>query len=149
MFIGCADLAQTPFSWDGESQVFPWHNHVFSFFKYLTKIWCRVRDLRFPLRSKLILPSSGLLRVARWYGTDVLVLPFGPIFKCQTFQESSWTVWPLKMRPIGGPETSVSNYLTPRDNPDNGWIHWCKVLYCRVPVLVERHLEKQVMHLEF
>jgi hypothetical protein len=27
--------------------------------------------------------------------------------------------WPLKKGPIGSPETSVSNHLTPRNNPED------------------------------
>ena len=34
------------------------------------------------------------------------------------------TAWPLKMGPIGSPETSVSNHLTPRNNPEDGRIQF-------------------------
>jgi hypothetical protein len=51
-------------------------------------------------------PSYGLLRGVNWFKTDVSGLPMGPIFKGQTVQEEAWTVWPLKMGPIGSPETS-------------------------------------------
>jgi hypothetical protein len=30
------------------------------------------------------------------------------------------TSWPMKMRPIASPETSVSNHLTPLNNPEDG-----------------------------
>ena len=33
-------------------------------------------------------------------------------------ETSSCTVWHLKIRPIGSPETSVSNHFTPRNNPE-------------------------------
>jgi hypothetical protein len=49
-----------------------------------------LRDLRRPPRFDWIIPSSGSFR-------DYLSVP----------------VWSLKMGPIGSPETSVSNHLTP------------------------------------
>ena len=45
----------------------------------------------------------------------------GPTFKDQAVQEEAW---PLKTRPIGSPETSVSDHLTPRDNPEDGRIQF-------------------------
>jgi hypothetical protein len=39
-----------------------------------------------------------------WFETDVSGIPIGSI---------------LKMEPTGSSETSVSNYLTPRDNPED------------------------------
>lgn len=49
-----------------------------------------------------ILPSSGLFRGVRLFETGVVRL----------------SVPPLKMEPIGRPETSVSNHLMPRNNPE-------------------------------
>jgi hypothetical protein len=46
--------------------------------------------------------------------TDVSELHIGPIFKDQAAQEA-WT--------LGGPETSVSNHLKPRNNLEDGRIH--------------------------
>jgi hypothetical protein len=37
--------------------------------------------------------------------------------------QKACTSWPLKMEPMGGPETSVSNHLTPRNNTEYGRIH--------------------------
>ena len=42
--------------------------------------------------------------------TDVSGLRIGPIF------ESHWTASPLKLEPIGSPETSISDRLTPHSN---------------------------------
>jgi hypothetical protein len=47
-----------------------------------------------------------LRSVSWWLDTDVSGKPIGPIFKGQAFQEEL----PLKMGPIGCPETSVTNY---------------------------------------
>jgi hypothetical protein len=48
-----------------------------------------------------------------------------PIIKGQ----ACWTAWPLKMGPIGSSETSVSEHLAPRNNPENGriqlWVRSC------------------------
>ena len=35
-----------------------------------------------------------------------------------------WTSWPLKIRTICSPETSVSNHLTPRNNSEDGIIEF-------------------------
>ena len=51
-----------------------------------------------------------------WFETDVSGLPIGPSFNGQ---DVSWTSCPLKMEPIGNPETSASNHLTPRNNPED------------------------------
>ena len=54
-----------------------------------------------------------MLRSVDWYlVTDVSRQPIGPIFKGQAVQEdSSCTVWPLKIGPIGCLETSVNTNL--------------------------------------
>ena len=63
--------------------------------KYLT-------DFRLPLRCKWELRSSGLLRSERWqFLTDV---------------SGQLHSWPLKMGPIGCPETSAINYHYSRRN---------------------------------
>jgi hypothetical protein len=75
-----------------------------------------------------ILPSSGLLRSERWFETDV---PSSRV-------KMSWTSWPLKIRTIGSPETSVSNHLTPRNNSEDGIIEskrgeslqFCREWFC-------------------
>jgi len=41
--------------------------------------------------------------------------PIGPIFKDQ---ESFWVLEPLKLGPIGFPETSVRNYYSVRNNAE-------------------------------
>ena len=76
-----------------------------------------MRDRRLPSRLNRILPSFGLLRGVRWFGTDVSALPVGPTF--------SGRGCPLKMGPTGSPKTSVSNDLTPRNNPEGGRIQGC------------------------
>ena len=63
-----------------------------------------------------ILPSSGLLRDVRWFETDVSGLPIGPNFKGQACI--------LEMGPMFSPETSISNPLTPRNNPEDGRIRF-------------------------
>jgi hypothetical protein len=60
-----------------------------------------------------------ILRGVRWFETDVSELPVSPIFKNQAVQEEAWS---LKMRLIGRSETSFSNHLTPRNNPEDGKI---------------------------
>jgi len=50
---------------------------------------------------------SWILRSVRWhFDIDVMGQPIRPIFKGKAFQEEC-----LKMRPIGCPETSVTNYI--------------------------------------
>ena len=94
----------------------------------VTRLLCKVISL------KWILPFSALLtrrkvvwnrrlgttyrsHLQRWT-TDVSGLPIGCIFKGQALQENSW---PLNTGPTSRPETSVSNYLTLRNN---GIIHF-------------------------
>ena len=77
-----------------------------------------VRGLRFPPRLKRVLQSSGLLHGVKWFETDVSGLHVSPTVKSQT----SWTAWTLKLGPMGNPETSVLNHLTPRENPEDGRI---------------------------
>ena len=67
-----------------------------------------------------ILPFSGLLRVVWVLEADVSGLLTGSTFKGQ----HSWTFWPVKMGPIGSPETLVSNHVTPRINPEDGGIQF-------------------------
>ena len=60
-------------------------------------------DLVLPSRSGWELRSSALLRIVQgWFITDVSGEPIDPIFKGQH-------PWPLNMRPVGCPETSVTN----------------------------------------
>jgi hypothetical protein len=80
------------------------------------------RDLRLPPRFKWIPPSLGLLLGVRWFKTDVSGLSIGSHLQGSSCP-SSWTAWPLKMRPIGSPETSVLNHLTPSNNPRDGGIY--------------------------
>jgi hypothetical protein len=72
------------------------------------------RDFRLPPRCRWDLRSSGILRSVEWqFCTEVSGQPIGPIFTGQDFQKESlscWISWPLKMGPIGCPETSVQNY---------------------------------------
>ena len=108
-------------------------NVTVTFFKHSTKnqtslqysqinTWTSTHGkIEYQLSPRLdwILPSCGLLRYVRWFETDVSVLPIGFIFKGQDVQRKKWTLWPLTMGPIGGPETSVSNQRTPRNNPED------------------------------
>jgi hypothetical protein len=59
-------------------------------------------------QKKLILAFSGLLRVVRWFETNMC----------------SWKTWVLKMGQIGSPETSVLNHLTPRNSTAGGRIQF-------------------------
>ena len=68
------------------------------------------------------IPSSGLLRGVRWLETDVSELPVGFIFRGPGCPRR--TVWPLKVKLIGCPETPVSNRLTPRNNLEDGIIYF-------------------------
>ena len=65
-----------------------------------------------------IFPSSGLLRGIRWFQTDVSGLPVRRFFSGQA------VLGPLKMGPIYNFETSVSNHLTLRNNPEDGRIYF-------------------------
>ena len=54
-------------------------------------------------------------RVIRWFDTDVSGLPIGPVFEglyLGLLDPRRWV--------SGSPETSVSNHLTPCNNPDDG-----------------------------
>ena len=53
-----------------------------------------------------------------WYEIDVSGLHIGPIFK----RNMSKYILTLEMGPISNAETSVSNHLTPRNNPEDGRI---------------------------
>jgi hypothetical protein len=77
-------------------------------------------DLRLPPRLNWILPSSGLLRGVSWSETDVSRLPIGPIFKGPLLEDGT----------IDSPETSVSNHLTPRNNPEDERIHKNNLILC-------------------
>ena len=59
----------------------------------------------------LSLPSFGLFRHVKLFETGVSGLRICPKLSL-----------PLKMGQIGTPETSVSNHLTPLDNPGEGRI---------------------------
>jgi hypothetical protein len=63
--------------------------------------------------------SDGLLRSVWWFDTDVSGLQIGPICKGEIVQ-AACTAWILKMGPTCGPETSVSNHRTLRNNPEDG-----------------------------
>jgi len=69
----------------------------------------------------------GILRSVEWlFSTDVSGLCMGAIFKGHAVQETStsWTAWPLKMVPIGCPETSVlNNHSTLRALPEERRTH--------------------------
>jgi hypothetical protein len=60
----------------------------------------------------------------RWFETVVSGLPLCPLFKGQAVQEEI----PLEMGQIGCPETSVSNRLSPRNNPEDGRIYTAQSL---------------------
>ena len=47
-----------------------------------------------------------------------------PTFRDSLSAPSSRTLWPLNMEPTGNPKTSVSNHLTPRNNPEGGRIQF-------------------------
>ena len=64
-----------------------------------------------------------LLRGVNWFKTDVSGLRICTIFKGQAVEEEVFfTALPLKKGPIGSPETSVLNNITPRYNPEDGRI---------------------------
>ena len=77
-------------------------------------------SFRLPQRLNWIFPSCWLLRCLRRFAFDVSGLLISPMFKGQAVQEAA--AWSLKIWPIGSPETSVSNHLTPRNNPADGRI---------------------------
>jgi hypothetical protein len=70
----------------------------------------RWRECRLPLQSTLILQCSGFLRIVGSLSTGVSVQPVGPIFK--------------------GPETSVLNQTTLRNNQEDGRINLLNIIYC-------------------
>ena len=74
-------------------------------------------------KGSRITPSSRLLRDVRRFETDVSGLPICPIFNGQA-DLPSWTAWHLNIGLIRSPETSVSNLLTPRNNPEDGRLHF-------------------------
>ena len=77
-----------------------------------------------PVRNKRvfkIISSSGLLNGVRWFETDVSDNLSVNIFDGQFVQEDPW---PLKMGPVGTPETSFSKQLTSRNNPEDGRIQF-------------------------
>jgi len=52
-----------------------------------------------------------MLRCVDWWSvTDAAGQYIGPIFKSQVVHSSSLKGWPLKVEPVGIPETSVHNY---------------------------------------
>ena len=59
--------------------------------------------------QKILSTSSGLLCSVSWLNTDVSGQPIGPIIKGQV--SFFLDTWPLKMGPIGYPESSVLNQL--------------------------------------
>ena len=58
-----------------------------------------------------------------WFQADISGQPFGPIFKGQEVQHSSWTALPFKIGPMGCPETSVpaTNICTATSLNSNSW----------------------------
>jgi hypothetical protein len=68
-------------------------------------------------------PFSGLFRCVMWFETDVLELriDLSSNVKLSSF---FWTAWPFKMGAMAGPETSVLNHLTLRNNPESGRIQF-------------------------
>ena len=77
-----------------------------------TTCWLNInlRDIRLAQWYKWDLRSSGMLISVGWQLiTDVSPQPIGHFFKGQIVQDGSWTTWPLKVGPIGCPETSVIN----------------------------------------
>ena len=81
-------------------------------------------------------PSFGSLRGERWFETDVSEVPVGFHFQGPSCQ-ASWPAWPLNKGPIGRPETSVTNHLARRKNPEDGRIQFtrCGSLPSRKPTL--------------
>ena len=82
-----------------------------------------LRHCSLPLQITWIMSSSGALLRVGWFRIDVSELHIGPIFKGQDVQEQA--SWPLKMRPIRSPETSVRNqpmskktHIDPEDETD-------------------------------
>jgi hypothetical protein len=65
-----------------------------------------------------VVPTSGLLRGVRWFGTDVSGAPICPALKSQAVQVDVWTPKTLKMGKMFGLEMSVSNHVTQRNNPE-------------------------------
>ena len=53
-------------------------------------------------------------------------------FHLQGLRFPAWTAWPFKIGPTGSPETSVSNHLKPRNNPEDGRIQFksCGTSHC-------------------
>jgi hypothetical protein len=74
-----------------------------------------------PQRLNLILPVFWVItrREVVWNRC------FGNTYR---YHIEGWRYRPLKMGPIGGPEMSVSNHLTPRTNPEDGRIRYVCLL---------------------
>jgi hypothetical protein len=72
---------------------------------------------------ELPLHSSGILCSADWQLVAyVSGQPIGPISRVQ--QYSAWIAWPLRMQPIGCPETSITNHHSMlRKIPEWEWSH--------------------------
>ena len=84
-----------------------------------------LRYLRLPPQLNLILPSSGYYAVEGvWYRR------FGTTYQSH-LQGSSCQKdpRPVKMEQTGSQETSVSNHLTPHNNPEDGRIQIIYLLY--------------------
>jgi len=64
--------------------------------------------------------SCRMLRCVDWWPvTKIVGQHIGPIFKSKVVHSSSLKAWPLKMRPVGNPETSMPDYQsTLRDVPE-------------------------------
>jgi hypothetical protein len=103
-------------------------------------LYCRaakhLRNLRLSPRLNWILPYSGLLGG---------VWQFKNWCFCATYrfhvQGSSCPrrrrVVPLNMGATGNAETSVSNHLTPRNNPEDGSIQTLLCSYVKCPILTK------------
>jgi hypothetical protein len=61
----------------------------------------------------------------RWFKTDVSKLHIGSVFRLFSFLFLLGQ-WLLKLGPIGSPETSVVNHLTPPNNSEDGIIQFSR-----------------------
>ena len=89
-------------------------------FSALLWLFYTLRDRTLPPRLNWILLSAGLWRGVRWFETDVSGLA-------------------LKGDPIGSPETSVSNHLTPHNKPEDGRVYFYTLLAISLCFLLPLH----------
>jgi hypothetical protein len=64
---------------------------------------------------------------------------FGTIYRSHFQGSWSWTVWPLKMGPIGSPDILGSNNLMPRNNPEGERI-WIKSVKLLLYIYAKNHI---------